>query len=274
METKSLVFGAFFFLGLLGCSYNEELREEIFNAQTRILNLESKVQSKDIKATKNHLSVANRSSKLENDLKRINGELGRLEEGIRTGALPGDDDARDTIAARLALISKRLDSFEQRLLSLAHKSERVDQLEKSQIEILSVLETLERRGAGKSRAKLSSIDSVKKAFNRRRYMHIFEDAPTLIARAKGNAAREYRFYYAESLFKLGKLKEAAVSFDNYMKKYPRNRGSKVYLRIGDCLRLLGEKKAARAYYADLIKKFPKTKEVDYAKRYIRRIDKT
>ncbi len=78
-----------------------------------------------------------------------------------------------------------------------------------------------------------------------------------------------KYLYSESLFKLGRIDEAAISYSELMeKKDLASRSSKVYLRLGDCFRFLGENKTALLYYQDLLRNHPKTEEAGYAKKYI------
>ena len=81
-----------------------------------------------------------------------------------------------------------------------------------------------------------------------------------------------KYFYSESLFKLGRISEAAIAYDALMKeKNLAEKTSKVRLRMGDCFRFLGETKAALLYYQELIDKHPKTDEAKYAKKYIEKL---
>ncbi len=82
-----------------------------------------------------------------------------------------------------------------------------------------------------------------------------------------------RYYYSESLFRVGNVREAAISFSELLKKENLgDLGPKVRLRMGDCFRNLGDKKTAEAYYKLLIEKFPQSHESELAKKQIKKLE--
>ena len=100
-----------------------------------------------------------------------------------------------------------------------------------------------------------------------------DDAPQVLATKGLKNADLIRFYYSESLFRLGNVREAAIAFSELLKKDNLgDLGPKVRLRMGDCFRTMGDKKTAESYYKLLIEKFPQSKESEIAKKLIKKLE--
>ena len=83
---------------------------------------------------------------------------------------------------------------------------------------------------------------------------------------------ELTYLYAESLYKLGSLKDAAIEFHDFIdSKPPVKYLPHAKMRMGDCYRHLGDKETAVIYYEELISEYPKTEEADYAKERLAKI---
>ena len=70
---------------------------------------------------------------------------------------------------------------------------------------------------------------------------------------------------AESTFKLGRIRDAALHFNDLAeagsdKKYLRL----AKLRLGDCFRYLGDKQTARLFYQDVVTNFADSEEAKKA----------
>ena len=75
---------------------------------------------------------------------------------------------------------------------------------------------------------------------------------------KQSSQYELDYLYAESLFKLGNLKDAAIEFHDFLdSKPPVKYLPHAKMRMGDCYRHLGDKETASIYYEELITEFPK-----------------
>lgn len=283
---KIMTFYMFLFFTLLfqGCySHKKMLDDEIFDSQMRILALENILRAKGKEELSNQITGDTRSKEIKLRLQRLEGDVGRLEVGVKTGILPGDPGGDNNLTTRLNNIANRVEALEKSHSVIAKIKVRIEQLERSQKEIISTLGKIslasgEAEAPIKSRSRRKSLKSlleIERAFDKRKYLHISQDAKGLLEKVSSKDKEDIFFYYAESLFKLGKLDEAVVAFDDFSKKYPKSkRSAKVYLRFGDSLRLLGKKKQALIFYNELIDKFSRSAEAITAKKEIKGISKS
>ena len=199
-------------------------------------------------------STNSRLERLDLDIKKIQGELGTLRVGIVTGQLPGSDPEQEgSIAQTINNIISRL-----------------EEVESSQGDIKSAIEdaskTTKGKNRNKKRKKIKKVGDLKKAFQGKRFKHVAEDAgPILKAEKNAKLKREILFIYAESLYKLGKLRDAALKFNEFLEKKPTDNAARAKLRMGDCFRHLGDPKTATLYYEQLISEHPKETDADIAK---------
>jgi len=83
----------------------------------------------------------------------------------------------------------------------------------------------------------------------------------------GKDAEEATFLRGESNFKLKEYKKAIVDYSKFPEKYTKsNYHSKALLKIAESFEALEMKEDAKAFYADLLDKFPKTVEGKIAKK--------
>lgn len=270
-KKKFLVFGI---LSLVSqaCFHDEELRKEFFNVNTRVVALEQELQDKQQMNSRQQVSASSRVSQMQDELQKIRGEIDRLQVGIQKGEIPGLNENEPTIAKQLATTSEKLIADLQKL------EERMTALEKTQNEVLSILEKMDKKKGAKPQNKqtqLSNLKSMTQAFEKKRFQEIVSDAPQLLSQ-KGLRKSDYsqiRYFYSESLYKVGKIKEAAISFGELSKKEGRgDLGPKIHLRLGDCFRNLGDKKTALAYYRQVVEKFPKASESESARKNIKKLE--
>ena len=253
-------------VALTGCMSNndgEELRNQLFKAQKRLLQLEETVERAG-EETKSSGSRANqkiattdlRLNKIDNDFMKIQGELDTLKRGVITGELPGMEQQPDSVA-------KAISGLE----------ERIGELEKTQMEILVLLKSKKAKKSRK-RLPLKNISDLKKAYEKKQYLYVVEDAQKIISSLKEEKLNsEARFLYAESLFKLGRLRDAALRFNQLASEsVPEGKGSHIAYRLGDCFRLLGDKKAATLFYNEVIKKFPESDEAEAARDQLKKTE--
>ena len=117
---------------------------------------------------------------------------------------------------------------------------------------------------------LKNAQKIRQAFKARRYKHVVTDVPAILTEVGGKERGELRYYLSESLFKLGRLREAALSYDALLKeKSTPTHQAKIQLRMGDCFRHLGDKKTALVYYSEFIDRFPKSEEAKKAEAYLK-----
>ncbi|MBI2603474.1 MAG: tetratricopeptide repeat protein [Deltaproteobacteria bacterium] len=254
-----------------GCIHEDEFRKELFDVEKRLVDLEHDIKDKQSTDNKQYISSSSRVESMEEEFQKMKGEVERLRIGVQTGELPGQTDQEDSIAKKIEKTKEQIKTLEKERETLEKLEERISDLEKSQMEILSILENYENKG-GQKRKALDSLAEVEKAFKRRNYLHIIEDLPPALKKDSKNNI-DFLFYYSESLFKLGKLKEAAVSYNDLIKKDKKDKyGSKSYFRIGDCFRFLGDNKAALSYYKQLLEKYPTGPESERVRNLVKKME--
>lgn len=285
-------FFLFFFSTACQTSKIERLQNQLFTLQIRLLQLEKDTGNNFDKTIISGKKVQTQSANIMTKVDEIYsyrqellGEIDLLKQAINTGELPGQGH-HNSPASRLKRLDSRIQnledfktqhaSTESRLKDLSKK---INDLEKTQIKVLDLLSQLEQKEAKtktkkRKRAHLKKIDDFKSAFSNKHYLYIAEDAPKLLKNKKGKNFTELKLLYAESLFKLGRIADAALTFNELLdQKNNTMKLPKLRLRMGDCFRLLGDTKAALVYYKELIEQHPTAKETTYAKKYIPRLEK-
>ncbi len=251
----------FFTGGCVSLSDGRKMKSEIDQMKAKMLELGVKLQeeSKAAKSTGKQASLgiastSTRVEKLTTDVQRIKGELDALKVGVKTGRLPGTADDPESLGNIIEDLKQR-----------------VAELEETQREVLKSLQKKSKSKSKKSANKLKSIKDFRMAFGKKQYRYIVDNAPSAIKRNKGNVKQELLYMEAESLYLLGKLRDAALKFDSFLKGAPpSNLKPKAQLRLGDSFRHLGDKDTALIYYQELVDSFPKS---DEAKDAVKKIEK-
>jgi TolA-binding protein len=256
----------------VGCFRDDELRKELFTANTRILALENEFQDKHQMNSRQQVSASSRVSQMQDELAKLRGEVDRLQVGIQKGEVPGLDDHEPSIAKQVAAIHEQLKDVDLHKLQ-----ERMIALEKAQTEMLSLLEKMDKKKLTKphnKRAALQNTKGFEHAFHNKQFKDIVDEAPTVLSgKIAHKEAESIRYFYSESLYRLGNMREAAVSFAELLEQDLRAElAPKVRLRMGDCFRNLGDKKTAIAYYKLLVEKFPKATESEEARKHLKKLD--
>ena len=241
----------------------EVLKEDLFKAQKRLLELEHRFEKtgeeskyQGNKANKELASTHIRQDKLDAEIRKLKGELGTIRQGVITGEMPGFEEQSDSVAKTLQTLRSRIEA-----------------LEKTQLEILAILQK-RKSNKGKQEVALKNLSDVIKAFKAKRYMSVTRDAKAIINKTKKQSVKdELKFYYAESLFKVGRLRDAVLAFNELTStKHLNEELPQVHLRIGDSFRLLGDKKAAIVYYQETVDKYPDSEQAVRAQEHIKKLD--
>ena len=238
------------------------MKDDIYNAQMRLLNLERLLadSTKDAKstgesATKRIASTQTELDRLSRELQIVRGDIDTLRVGVTTGQLPGADQAtQERSVANL----------------LAKLSERVAALESAQEELVEALKKAGvKSGKKKESHKSASVTDVvelQKAFDDKRYKQVTEDGPKLPKSATVEESEQLQYLIAESHFRLGNIREAALKFNDFVDSKPSPKFLPVAkLRLGECFRRLGDAATANIYYEELVKEFPQSEEAAKAK---------
>lgn len=244
-----------------------EIKTDIFNLQTRLLKLEQSAKEVEGDSKETKKSSTQRLGAVQSDIERVRielqkmqGEIDTLKVGVETGEIPGSNSEEMSVSQRISGLQSRIETIEA-----------------TQIEILDLLEN---KASGKNESKqetrkIESISDMRQAFNQRRYRHVADVAEELIPKFTAASSKEEGLYlYAESLYKLGKLRDAALKFNDYIEAHPSsNKVAHAKLRMGDSFRHLGDTETARIYYDELVTKYSKSKEAETAKERLQSFDK-
>ena len=258
--------GFFCAMGCLTSADKRELENELFVTRTKLLALETSVNEHGQKGSSTDQKLASSYAQMDTihgEIQRMQGELDRLRIGVQSGRLPGGKEDEAYVANTLQILQQK-----------------VTELEKAQAEMLGALSKLSKvkaaHGAEKKteKGKLKTGEQIEAAFKEKKYHLLVDEVPGLLKKKHLKHGSRAHYLYAESLFKLGQLEEAALEFDKLLQmpslsaSYP-----KIQLRLGDCFRRLGDKATALVYYGELAAKAPHTPEGKSAEEQIHKLKK-
>ncbi len=246
-------------------SEKRAMRDDIFNTQTRLLQVEQVLQdsNKNAKSTGDSATrgIANTQAELERlsrGMQQVHGDIDALKVAVVTGEMPGVDP--DTQEKSLAKLVERL-------------SDRLDEVEANQAELLDVLKKAGLK-TGNPKKKdadkpVLSLDQVRTLFEEKKYKKVVEEAPRTMKEVAGDDKEHVKVLIAESMFKIGNIREAALKFNELIDaKASKNVMPLVKLRMGDCFRKLGDPATGKVYYEELIREFPGSEEAIKAKGHL------
>ena len=247
--------------GCISPSHKKQIGTDIRQLQLRVNSLETYLQDRDknfqtqgTQANQRIASTNTRIERLKRDIQLIRGELGTLKVGIITGQLPGAGSQEEGSIAQ---------SIDQIIL-------RLDDLEATQKTLKKIADNKKNPENIHSEAVIITIEELRKAFQQKKYQTVIADGPQRLKKeTKKRKKEEVSFLIAESLYKIGNLREAALKFNDYLEMSPAKNIAHTKLRLGDCFRHLGDKKTASVYYEQLISEHPKS---NAAKRAAKRLE--
>ncbi len=256
------------FLSLSACltpAEEQQLKDDIFNLQTRLVQLETQNSSlgKEIttQTSRQEASINTRLDKFAIEMQRVKGDIDTLRVGVTTGQMPGTDPEQEGSVAKL----------------LADMGLRLDALEENQNKILAAIDKAidakkpEKRESSKEKsskkgASLKNLDDLRTAFDKKKYKVIAEEGGKLVDDIKGKKDKqEGLFILAESFYKAGQTREAALRFNEFIDSKPKENMPTAYLRMGDCFKELGDIETAKIYYQELVQKWGSSDEAKQAK---------
>lgn len=239
------------------------LQNDLFVLKKRMIDIEHRIdagrrdlETKNTTGNKRIAETQRGIDALENRLQEITGLLDALKVGVITGRYPGLDADHESVASALSELRVRTDNLAETQQTLLKEFK----------SLLALYDKRKKVKRSKKRKKIKDLAGLKTAFDRRRYLHVLEDARAVITRTKDEQARlETMYLLAESTFKVGRIRDAALHFNDLVeagadKKYLRL----AKIRLGDCFRYLGDKATARIFYQDLIDNFADSKEAQQA----------
>lgn len=231
--------------------------ETLYKVQKRLLDLERKVNEDVLgkqqrEGAKRLAQGEERLEQLGTDIDMIRGEIDALRIGVTVGEMPGTPQDQESIAKNVQELSARVQAIEAR-----------------QIEILELVDKAKAKTLAKGKEpSLKSLAQVRKSFDDKKYQAIVNSAEIILAegKLKPEEKSELKYLYAQSLFEVGKFRDAAIEYNQLlMVTGMESHIPHIKLRLGDCFRKLGDAKAALIFYRELLRDFPKSKEADQAK---------
>lgn len=256
-------------LTLTGCmtpAEERQLKDDIFTLQTRLMAMEGQVnnQGKEFSAQsgRTEASMATRLDKLAIEIQRVKGDIDALRVGLTTGQLPGTDGMQETAAQKnMADIFSRIDAIEENQNKIVAAIDKA--IETKKPEKKSTNSNSEKK---ESAERLKSFKDLKSAFEGKNYKLISEYGDKLVDSFKQKKTKQEALYMlAESHYKSGKIRDAALRYNDYLESKPTENVSFSLLRMGDSFKQLGDAETAKIYYQELIQKYGKSEEAKQAK---------
>ncbi len=285
----SRIIGLFFLFPcvLVSCQTDKDLERDrrIFSMQTKLIELEKSLNTKAEVNEKNlsrgMVEYQSFSEEMGRDLQLLQGKVQTLEHFLGVDEIQADEFASKAPEQKIAVLTTDLEHMTNRVEELEKKLETVSN---TQNELFKSVESVLKAGGNKKlgspssssskKVSFSSVKEVEKAYEDKWYTHIIENYES--TKKKFGKADQYdvSFFYGGSLFKLGRISEAALVFDELLnEKTKSEKLPQIYLRLGDCFRLLGKKDVALIYYEELIEKYPKDSQAKLAKEYLEQLRK-
>lgn len=287
---SSRIIGLFLLLpcALVSCQTDKDLERDrrIFSMQTKLLELEksfnrnSEVSEKNL--SRGMVEYQSFSEEMGRNLQILEGKVQTLEHFLGVDEIQADEFASKAPEQKIAVLTSDLDHLSHRVEELEKKLETVNN---TQNELFKSVESVLKAGGNKKfgssssssskKVSFSSVKEVEKAYEDKWYTHIIENYETTKNKLPKADQYDVSFFYGGSLFKLGRISEAALVFDELLnEKRKSDKLPQIYLRLGDCFRLLGKKDVALIYYEELIEKYPKESQAKVAKDYLEQLRKT
>ncbi len=221
-------------------------------------------QGKEIttQSSRQEASVSTRLDKIAIEIQRIKGDIDALRVGVSTGHLPGAEGTEETSASKsMSDLVARIEAIEEnqnRIVAAIDKAIDTKKPEKKSSE--------DAKDKKDSDAKLKSFKDLKTAFDNKNYKLIADHGDKLVGTFKTKKTKQdATFMLAESFYKSGQIRDAALRYNDYLDLKPNENMSFSLLRMGDCFKQLGDAETAKIYYQELIQKYGKSEEAKQAK---------
>ncbi len=252
-------------LSLVACvtpAEEQQFRDDIFSLQTRVVQLEGQSSNlgKEItnQSSRQEASIGTRLDKFAVEIQRVKGDIDALKVGVTTGQMPGEDPEKEgSIAKTLSDFNSRLEALEEnqnKILAAIDKAIEAKKPEKKE------------KAPKKSSASIKSYDDLKSAFDKKKYKVIAEEGSKVVDDLKSKKEKQEGLYMlAESYFKAGQIRDAALRFAEFQETKPKEHMAQSTLRLGDCFKELGDLETAKIYYQELVTKYASTDEAKQAK---------
>lgn len=266
----------------------EQIKNDVFSLETRLDEMQSQMHLKtgdfQGQANRTQKGLASMSAQIaswERELQLLAGQVDMLRQALGTTDL--SDFTQEGLPALQQLKTLNQDLYALKTSLEEFWQKRLPQL-KDDIEapLIERIQRLEKRmqALEKKREKkhitqktsatntLTSLKAAREAHSKKQWQSLKQHIPALMPKmTKASSKEELNFYYAEALFRLGELPEAAAAFDQYLKLPSSNdllRQRRAKLMLGHIFRLSADLETARIYYLEVRTEFPGTEQAQVA----------
>ena len=268
MKPMYVLILAGFFTGCLTLNEQHQMRADIIRLNTQYSQLEQSMSQEKTSGSgvKAMASTGANIDRLSQQQSKMAGDIDLLRRALEKGDVPGIDTGKDSLLGRLNSLESRMTALElsqKEMIELLEKSKGVSgggQSESNNSQAKPAKEQDSRLIVDPKESGSKAIKEARVLFNKNKWKQIIDVAPQWLPKFDKKIEKEEFFsIYAESLFKNGEIKEAAIKYNEFLELKP----SKKFLplakmRMGDCYRHLGDNDTALIYYNEVIKDFPKT----------------
>lgn len=229
----------------------QTLKEHVATLQTALNEGRSHNQQTGEVQQRNLASFSADVERLNQEIKRMKGDIDTLRVGVTMGQLPGQETpAEGSAMARLAEIQTRLDAMDARITDIQTATPAAKNSKK-----------------GDKTSVNADPDSLRKAFDRKHYNEVIEDAPAVLKKLKGKDREGVLAIYGDSLMKVGKHKEAALQFNEIVESKPSDKAAaNAKLKLAECFKSMGDRETSKLFYEELVAKYPDSPEATKAKK--------
>ncbi|MDE3269548.1 MAG: hypothetical protein OYH77_04620, partial [Pseudomonadota bacterium] len=207
----SLLFGA-----CVTPSTMNSWRADVHHIKKRVLELERGLleatedsTNKGNISTKQYTSNRQRLDDLDVQFQKVMGNIDALRVGVITGQYPGLDSETESVASSIADLQTRVAAIEESHTILMEEFKR----------LVALYDKKRAVKQNKKRQTIASLKGLRIAFDKKRYLHVFEDAKRVIKNINGAANKHEAMYlHAESAFKLGRIRDAALYYNELVEQ--------------------------------------------------------
>ena len=241
------------------------LKKRVLELERGLLEATEDSANKGNISTKQYTSNRQRLDDMAAKLQTVMGLLDALKVGVITGKYPGLDSSGESIAESISDLQIRATEIEKSHTVLMQEFKR----------LVALYDKKRAVKQNKKRRTITNLKGLRSAFAKQRYLHVFEDARAIIKRLQaGDNKHEAMYLHAESAFKLGRIRDAALYYNELVERAGDGEYTKTAkVRLGDCFRYLGDVATAKIFYEDIVRSYPQSQEAIRAEEKLQAMSK-
>ena len=241
------------------------LKKRVLELERGLLEATEESANKGNISTKQYTSNRQRLDDIDAKLQTVMGLLDAVKVGVITGKYPGLDSDSESIAGSISDLQMRVTEIESSHTVLMQEFKR----------LVALYDKKRALKQNKKRKTISSLKGLRTAFEKKRYLYVFEDAKRIIKRMQeSDNKHEAMYLHAESAFKLGKIRDAALYYNELVEKSGEGKYTKTAkTRLGDCFRYLGDIATAKLFYEEIVRSYPESQEAVKAEEKLQAMSK-